>query len=1283
MRFLVDTGATVCVFGQEWIDMLQKTSPGSIVFRKIARKVTIVLAVGNSQSLDVMAIVEAKFNGHHVYLAGLIVPRLTENVLLGGNFFLTYQAHIDYGSLTLSLTLPGDMIVIIPLSKAARRFSIHSVDADPEKTPELFSLDHEQEFSDLSLYVEESGPRDERSEILNQLKNKLHEAINEGVITSEQAKVALRRLCPYVMVFRERLGTWKGDPINLRFKATEAWTTKKYSYPRVYQKAIDEEVKRLMELGVLVKSNTQYIHPVVVVPKGDGSIRICVDAAAFNRIVCEEHHDPPRIESFLFDESLGGIFSSFDFYHGYLQIMLAVETSKFLGIQINGETYEYRRMPFGTKVSGSVFNRIVREVIFRGVGTGHVKVYVDDVKVQSADFDSHLSLIEKILSNVLESGMTLSMAKTELFRSKLKFLGHKISDGVIAKNFEKGVFFEKFEKMYFKNSKFNLPTKRSVQQLVGFLNWYSRFIPKFSILISPILDLLSGGTPLKVSETHEAAYYELKREFFRDFELKQPKFGEPFYLVLCLVDNSMAGSLFQNDDEGRANIITMVNCRLPVTMSEKPKIVKVLYSLYYVLKRYKDLLLGYRIKLGVKTLAALHTVRDFVEVNGVCAKWYVFINSFNIDPEGYESGRFEDTFQVLRQFELIAQMADCEPACSFFEPDNESCEVAECNSLSERWERIRIAVTGADHDVSELLYNLFENIEAHQKTDPFCSKILNQVRKDENPKFCVENGKLYKWAQPGVKLLVIPEHAILDLIVLFHECYIHAGVEKTTALIKRQYYYKNLKRHVASTLSGCITCKHNKNSNQPIRPKRDRIQASYPGEVLSVDVFGPLPLKRGGIVAVFVALDRLSGHVSYQPLRSMKAESFIRAMAAILDCYDSLDIRVKTVLSDNAKQFRSNNWVEYLHESEIKPAFTACYNPKSNPTERAMRDLGEKIRICLNSQNRPASDHSKWHRELQRIQKVLNALPKAHGYTPNQILGITDYNPLPIPSDEIQPPDPHVLIEDRISGLVEKVLPEEVHLVRKSAPYKFPYDDRGRVHLFCDGAVAHKEADFSAIAVWVAQGHRANMSHVVVPSLTNNQAEICAIVEAIKIAFGNRLDDIVIHTDSAYVTDLLNEGLLSDSNPKFDTYLNYPWLSKLAEVMGSYGKEKISLNHVPGHTVDFGNLEVDYMAQTVIREYRSWVKIKEETRSRRERIWAYVANHKNIEFERDVHHSLISEKPCTEYQEGDIVAVRQHKLSQAYYGDDYVGREEMSTKKIIFHTTTYNNFLNDRKKTFS
>jgi ribonuclease HI len=1256
VEFMIDTGASVSVVDQSWAEEIRSRSPESISFKQIQGQVKLILAVGNSRSTSKVAIVRFEVKGVLLYFVGLVVKNLSEKVLLGGNFLLSYRANICYDRLEITLRVPSAQKITAPIAKGTSRFRMEIVESESPGLCEIFPENPEKYFSAHSLFSVQPNTSDEESILLNDLKKKLHQSVLDETVTSQQAQTAFEKLSPYIMVFRAELGCYNGGPIELALKITERWTAKKYGYPHVYQAAVERLVEEMVQEGILEESNTQYIHPIVIVPKGDGSIRICVDASALNGVLLDEHHDPPRLEHLLFEESTGGLFSVIDLKNGFLQILLALASSQFLGIQINNRTYVYRRLPFGTKVSSSIFNRILRKVVYQGVSSEHVRVYVDDVKIQTEDFDTHLATLGQVVRNIFESGMTISLPKIELFRAKVKYLGHYLSDGVISKNFKKGEFFKLFEKRYFINGKFAIPKKRAIQQLVGFLNWYARFIPNYAERVAPLMDLLTCPPPIQVNETHENAYRELKELFFRDLELKQPLYKVPFLVCVRVNERCLTGCILQRTDEGGTNVITMVSSRFSCQIERKTREEKLIYATYAVLKRYKDLLLGYRVTLSKQLLVLLQKFREMVDVNGLCAKWYVYINSFNLETEGYDDHQVQRSLTLLEEYGVVVENTDHQPTVDFFKsvPSQDSegacdgivdCHCVECATCQ-----------GQTADMlekpSELLLNLFEAIVTHQTSDPFCSRVLEQLKRGEESKFCLIDDRLFKNSKGGTKVLVVPDHAVSDLVLFFHLVYCHPGIEKTTLLIKRQFYIKDAKRRVGAIVGKCTPCKHNKNSNKAITPTRARIQAAVPGEVLSVDIFGPLPLKRGGVVAVFVALDRLSGYVSYQPIRSMKAESFIRAMGHVFEEYDSLGIRIQVVLSDNAKQFRSEAWCRYLHEMSVIPRFTAPYNPSANPVERAMKDLGEKLRLRINNSTTQTNDHTKWFRELKLIQKTLNSIPKRHQYSPNQVLGIEEFDPIPIANVRLEVPDPRAIVQHRISRLEEVVNDYSVKLVRKPSPLGFTYDQEGWVHLFCDGAASGSSPAErgSSFAVWVAQDHRANQARVTVPSLTNNQAEIMGVVRALEIAYAHHLGRVVVHTDSGYIVDLVESGLLTEGNPKFSTYDNREWLKKLVSALQQFGEGQVKLTHVRGHAVDFGNLEVDYWAQKVLQEYRKWQEVLRGDKSQTETIVKYVKTFNDLEFEHECHKDLISGKGFTQFREGDVVAIKDHHISQAYYG---------------------------------
>lgn len=136
-----------------------------------------------------------------------------------------------------------------------------------------------------------------------------------------------------------------------------------------------------------------------------------------------------------------------------------------------------------------------------------------------------------------------------------------------------------------------------------------------------------------------------------------------------------------------------------------------------------------------------------------------------------------------------------------------------------------------------------------------------------------------------------------------------------------------------------------------------------------------------------------------------------------------------------------------------------------------------------------------------------------------------------------------------------------------------------------------------------------------------------------------------------YVVDLINEGLLSDDS-RLDTYKNNEWLSVLKNVINSYSKDNIRLLHVPGHTVDYGNLEADFFATVLIKEYRMLEELLNSFPPGEipACIRLYVLYYQEIHEIMANHHDLVGASTSTTFSENDIVTIKTHALSQAYYG---------------------------------
>ncbi len=105
------------------------------------------------------------------------------------------------------------------------------------------------------------------------------------------------------------------------------------------------------------------------------------------------------------------------------------------------------------------------------------------------------------------------------------------------------------------------------------------------------------------------------------------------------------------------------------------------------------------------------------------------------------------------------------------------------------------------------------------------------------------------------------------------------------------------------------------------------VTAKRSGEMVCIDIYGPLPKCPGGNMPLFVALDTLSGYVILSPLKNMETDSFVSAARKIFRHFKNLNICIQKFLSDNGRQFRSKKFLNFCTEEGIKKIFTAPYNP--------------------------------------------------------------------------------------------------------------------------------------------------------------------------------------------------------------------------------------------------------------------------------------------------------------------------------------------------------------------
>lgn len=90
----------------------------------------------------------------------------------------------------------------------------------------------------------------------------------------------------------------------------------------------------------------------------------------------------------------------------------------------------------------------------------------------------------------------IQLEKCQILKSKVYYLGHVIENGRITPSNEKTNAVKHFMK----------PTNvRSVQSFLGLIGYFRKFIPQYSLIARPLMNLLQNGTGFKFGKEQERA----------------------------------------------------------------------------------------------------------------------------------------------------------------------------------------------------------------------------------------------------------------------------------------------------------------------------------------------------------------------------------------------------------------------------------------------------------------------------------------------------------------------------------------------------------------------------------------------------------------------------------------------------------------------------------------------------------------------------------------------------------------------------------------------------------
>jgi hypothetical protein len=281
---------------------------------------------------------------------------------------------------------------------------------------------------------------------------------------------------------------------------------------------IKKQIQELLDKGVIVPSSSPCRSPIVLVPKKDGTWRMCVDFRALNKITVKNRYPLPRIDDFLDQLKDDKYFTKLDLRSGYHQIRIAEGDTWKTTFKTKQGLFEWMVMPFGLCNAPATFMRVMNDVL-RTFLDDCVIVYLDDILIFSKSCEEHVKHVKHVLDILRKEKLFLKMSKCEFGKTSLIYLRHIVGGGELKIDPSK-------VKVILEWPKPNNVIE--VRSFLGATQYWRKFIANFSSIAAPLHAVTSVKQVFQWGGNQHKAFDTLKEKISSTPVLTLPNLGQPF-----------------------------------------------------------------------------------------------------------------------------------------------------------------------------------------------------------------------------------------------------------------------------------------------------------------------------------------------------------------------------------------------------------------------------------------------------------------------------------------------------------------------------------------------------------------------------------------------------------------------------------------------------------------------------------------------------------------------------------------------------------------------------------
>ena len=674
--------------------------------------------------------------------------------------------------------------------------------------------------------------------------------------------------------------------------------------PLAYEEKVQAAINELLKGNIIRPSKSPYRSPIVVVPKKDGEVRLCVDYRQLNdNTVRPSFYLPDSNEIF---DKLGGnkYYSTLDMQKGYYQIKMSHESIHKTAFTCSQGHYEFLRMPFGLCGAPSTFQRAVQSILIEENNKSCL-IYLDDIIVFGRTLEEHNERLLSVLKRLHDAGVKLSKTKCHFGKESVKFLGHIISQRGIETDPEKTKKIREWE----------CPkTMKDLVTFLGFASYYRKFVQNFSIIAAPLenivkRDKISKNQQIQWNTGMQDSFHNIKEQLCNAPVLMCPIRNCTFVLDTDASKFGIGAVLSQRLPDGTEKVVHFASNRLSKAEINYCATRKELLAVIHYVKQFSHYLLGkqFIIRTDHKSLTWLMTWK-----NPSTSQYFSWINELSQYDFIIKHRKGSEHINA----DVLSRLISCKQ-CDMKHEDNTIGNANLCQIFTDM--QIKAILPMATEMEIKKLSEMSNIVEANQT--------------------------LYVQEDNTTRIPIITEKAGLILAQKLHSSLCHVGSKKMIESIKPRVFWIGYRKTCKNISENCQICLSRK-SIIPLNHKLQHIEATSPLKKICIDIAGPLP-EYMGFRYILAVVDCFSRYPCLIPLKSIETETIV---AKLFEKWVSIFGAPDVIHSDQGSNFNSRVFNEFCRSYNITKTKTAPYHPQSNALcERLFRTVKDMI-FCIKNE---------------------------------------------------------------------------------------------------------------------------------------------------------------------------------------------------------------------------------------------------------------------------------------------------------------------------------------------